>query len=105
MSDYGSDTYLTLPLHVDHDFVVDKDGVSYIVTFLYAGGEEDEATEVKVDFEGVTDELCEFYGNINGYQHLYSIAHEFSRVAEKLRTAAGRVEDSTDAVGDLFNLN
>mgnify|MGYP001238666040 FL=1 len=103
MSDYGSDTYLTFPLHVDHDFVVDNDGVSYIVTFLSAG-DEDEATEVRVDLEGVTDDLCEFYGDLNGYQHLYSIAHEFSRVAEKLRTAAGRVEDSTDAVGDLFNV-
>jgi len=103
MSDYGSDTYLTFPLHVDHDVVVDNDGVSYIVTFLYAG-DEDEATEVRVDLEGVTDDLCEFYGDLNGYQRLYSIAHEFSRVAEKLRTAAGRIEDSSDAVGDLFNV-
>ena len=103
MSYYGSDTYLTFPLHVDHDFVVDNDGVSYIVTFLYAG-DEDEATEVRVDLEGVTDDLCEFYGDLNGYQRLYSIAHEFSRVAEKLRTAAGRIEDSSDAVGDLFNV-
>ena len=97
MSNYGSDTHLTLPLHVNHDFIVDNDGVSYIVTFLYAGEEED-ATEVKVDLEGVTDDLCD------GYQRLYSIAHEFSRIAAKLRTAAGRIEDSSEAVGDLFNV-
>lgn len=104
MSNYGSDTHLTLPLHIDHDFIVDNDGVSYIVTFLYAGEEED-ATEVKVDLEGVTDDLCDFYGDVDGYQRLYSIAHEFSRIAAKLRTAAGRIEDSSEAVGDLFNID
>ena len=103
MSGYGSDTSITFPIHVDHDFVVDADGVSSIVTFLYAG-EEDEATEVKVDLEGVVEDLCEFYGNIDGYQRLYTIAHEFSRMAEMLRASAGRIENSVDAVDDLFNI-
>ena len=99
MSGYGSDTSITFPIHVDHDFVVDADGVSSIVTFLYAG-EEDEATEVKVDLEGVVEDLCDF----DGYQRLYTIAHEFSRMAEMLRASAGRIENSVDAVDDLFNI-
>ena len=82
---------------------VDVDGVSNIVTFLYVDDSED-AIETKVSLEGVTEDLCSFYGDIDGYQKLYSIAHEFSRIAEKMRSTAGRIEDSADAVDDLFNI-
>ena len=104
MSEFGSDITLEIPVHVDHDFEVDADGISYIVTFLYIDDDED-AIETRVSLEGVTDDLCEYYGYIDGYQKLYSIAHEFSRVAEKLRSTAGRIEDSSDAVDDLFNIS
>tara|TARA_B110000971_G_C19739426_1_gene376790 strand:- start:136 stop:450 length:315 start_codon:yes stop_codon:yes gene_type:complete len=104
MSEFGSDITLEIPVHVDHDFEVDADGISYIVTFLYIDDDED-AIETRVSLEGVTDDLCEYYGDIDGYQRLYSIAHEFSRVAEKLRSTAGRIEDSSDAVDDLFNID
>ena len=104
MSEFGSDITLEFPIHVDHDFDVDDDGISYIVTFLYVDDNED-ATEIRVSLQGVTDDLCEFYGDIDGYQRLYSIAHEFSRIAEKMRATAGRIEDSSDAVDDLFNIS
>ena len=104
MSEFGSDITLEIPVHVDHDFEVDADGISYIVTFLYIDDDED-AIETRVSLEGVTDDLCEYYGDIDGYQRLYSIAHEFSRVAEKMRATAGRIEDSSDAVDDLFNIS
>ncbi len=103
MSEFGSDITLEIPVHVDHDFEVDVDGISYIVTFLYVDEAED-AIETKVSLEGVTEDLCSFYGDIDGYQKLYSIAHEFSRIAEKMRSTAGRIEDSADAVDDLFNI-
>ena len=103
MSEYGSDITLELPIHVDHDFDIDADGICNIVTFIYVG-DEDDATESRVDLEGVSDEISEFYGDINGYQKLYSIAHEFTRLAERLRATAGRIEDSTEAVDDLFNI-
>lgn len=103
MSEFGSDITLDIPIHVDHDFDIDADGICYLATFIYVG-DGDEATETKVDLEGVTDELSEFYGDINGYQKLYSIAHEFTRLAERLRATAGRIEDSTEAVDDLFNI-
>lgn len=103
MSEYGADITLDVPIHVDHDFEVDKDGVSYLVTFLYVGEEED-ATEARVDLEGVVTDLCDFYGDVEGYKQLYLVAHEFQRLAEKLREKAGYIEDSPAAVGDLFNL-
>lgn len=104
MSEFGSDITLEIPIHVDHDFDVDADGISYIVTFLYKDDDED-AIEIRVSLEGVTDDLCEYYGDIDGYQRLYIIAHEFSRIAEKMRSTAGRIEDSADAVDDLFNIS
>lgn len=104
MSEYGADITLGVPLHVDHDFEVDQDGVGYLVTFLYVG-DEDTATETRVDLEGVVDDLCDFYGDAEGYRQLYLVAHEFSRMAERLREKAGYIEDSDRAVGDLFHLD
>ena len=54
--------------------------------------------------DDVIEALCEFYGDVDGYQHLYLVAHELSRAAEVLREKAGIIEDSTSAVSDLFNL-
>ena len=104
MSEYGSDVELTLPIHIDHDFDIDEDGVSSIVSLIYIGDNED-PLETRVDLEGVADELCEDYGDINGYQHLYSIAHEFTRLSERLRESAMRIEDTPAYIDDLFNLS
>jgi len=104
LSEYGADITLDVPLHVDHDFEVDQDGVSHLVTFIYVGDNEDDVTETRVDLEGVVSDLCEFYGDEQGYNQLYLVAHEFHRLAEKLREKAGYIEDSDRAVGDLFHL-
>tara|TARA_R110001592_G_scaffold78975_1_gene236464 strand:- start:943 stop:1272 length:330 start_codon:yes stop_codon:yes gene_type:complete len=107
MSEYGSDIVLETSVHVDHDFEIDDHGVSNIVTFLYANDVDldEEANESRVSLEGVINGVIDFYGDIDGYQKLYSIAHEFSRLAEKMRGVAGRIENSTDAVDDLFNIS
>lgn len=103
MSEYGADITLDVAVHVDHDFEVDQDGVSHLVTFLYVG-DEDDPVETRVDLDGIITDMCEFYGDATGYNQLYLVAHEFSRLAEKLREKAGYIEDSDQAVGDLFNL-
>ena len=82
---------------------VDDDGISYLVTSLFVGDEE-EAQEIRTPLDDVIEALCEFYGDVDGYQHLYLVAHELSRAAEVLREKAGIIEDSTSAVSDLFNL-
>ena len=104
MSEYGSDIVLETSVHVDHDFEIDDHGVSNIVTFLYANDDE-EANESRVSLEGVISGVIDFYGDLDGYQKLYSIAHEFSRLAEQMRGVAGRIENSTDAVDDLFKIS
>jgi len=103
MSEVGTHTELEVPVYVDNDFDIDQYGVCYLVNLIYVGDEES-ATEVRVELNGVIESLSEFYGDINGYQHLYSIAHELSRQAEILRNRAGVIEDSDGAVGELFDL-
>lgn len=104
MSEYGADISVDFPIHVDHDFEVDADGVSHIVTFLYVG-DEDEAYETRVSLEGVIEDLCEYYGELDGYQQMYLVAHEFDRMSEKLRERAGIIEDGERAVGRLFSFD
>ena len=103
MSNIESDTTLQIPIYVENDFEVDYDGVSFIVTSLFVGDAE-EAQEIRIQLDDVVEALCEFYGDVDGYQHLYLVAHELSRAAEVLREKAGIIEDSTSAVSDLFNL-
>jgi hypothetical protein len=103
MSNIESDTMLQVPIYLENDFEVDDDGVSFIITSLFVGDGE-VAHEIRIQLDDVVEALCEFYGDVDGYQHLYLVAHELSRAAEVLREKAGIIEDSTSAVSDLFNL-
>jgi len=103
MSDYGTHAEIEVPLLVDNDFETDADGVCYLVNMIYVADAE-QPHEIKVKLDGVIEGLVEFYGDVNGYQQLYSIAHEFVRNAEVLRNSAQRMEDSNDVVEDLFDI-
>ena len=102
MSNYETDT-LHVPIDLEHDVEVDDDGISYLISNVYAGGEED-SQELRVPIDELIEALCEYYGDVEGYQHLYVVAHEFSRAAEALMEKAGLIEDSVSAVSDLFDL-
>ena len=95
------DVDLVVRAFVDNDIEIDDNGRCYIVNLIYTN-DEDEPYEAKVDLDGVIENLIEYYNDLQGYQGLYAIAHEFSRQAERLRDVAGRVEDSDDVVRDLF---
>ena len=102
MSNYGTDA-LHVPIDLEHDVEVDDDGISYVISNVYVGGEED-SQELRVPMRDVTESLRDYYGDVEGYQHLYVVAHEFSRAAEALREKVALIEDSVSAVSDLFNL-
>lgn len=102
MSEFGSD--VDFSIHIENDLDIDDDGISSIITYIYVG-EDESSHEVRVELEDITDELCDLYGDINGYLHLYNIAHEFTRLSEKLREAAMRVEDSPGYIDDLFDIS
>ncbi len=96
---------LNVPIYCTNEFDVDEDGNSYIVNVIYVGDDEDEPTEIRVGFEDVIEEMIAEYGDTDGYQFLYMIAHELSRQANALRAKANYIEDSTNAVGRLFDLD
>lgn len=102
MSNYGTDASLQVPIYLEHDVDMDDDGLSYLVTNVFVG-EQDDAQEVRVPIDIIVEFLCDIYGDIDGYQHLYVVAHELSRAAEELREKAGFIEDSVTAMSDLFD--
>ena len=102
MSNYGTDA-LHVPIDLEHDVEVDDDGISYLISNVYVGGEED-SQELGVPIDEFIEALCEYYGDVEGYQHLYVVAHGLSRAAETLREKAGLIEDSVSAVSYLFDL-
>ena len=91
MSTY-QDIELNIKTFIDADFEIDDNGNCYVVSLIYTT-DEDDPVESKVELEAVVDSLIEHLDDVGGYQDLFSIAHEFSRQAERLREVAGRFED------------
>ena len=104
MSEYMQDIDLVVKAFVDNDIEIDDNGRCSIVSLVYTS-EEDEPVEARVDFDGVIENLVEYYSDLRGYQTLYTIAHELSRHAEHLRDCALRFENSDDVVHDLFGVD
>tara|TARA_B110000977_G_C10787895_1_gene381251 strand:- start:107 stop:427 length:321 start_codon:yes stop_codon:yes gene_type:complete len=103
MSNYGTGACLHVPFDLNNDVIVDDDGVSYFISNIYVSDDE-EPQEFRTPLDEMVEGLCDFYGDVEGYQHLYVVAHELSRAAETLREKAGFIEDSVSAVSDLFDL-
>lgn len=96
---------LSVSIYCTNEIEVDDNGDSYIVNVIYVGDEEENPLEVRVDLADVIDEMIQEYGDTEGYQFLYMVAHELSRYSEILREKASYIEDSTNAVGRLFDVD
>ena len=95
---------MQVPIYLQNDFEVDEDGVSYLLSSVYIG-DDDEPQEIRVLFDDLINVLCEDFGDVDGYQHLYVVAHELSRSAEILREKAINIEHSFSPVKDLFDID
>ena len=104
MSNFGNDAVLQVPVSFEFDIDVDNDGVSYLVGNVFLS-DADDSEEWRIELDEVIEGLCDEYGDVDGYQHLYVVAHELSRASETLREKAGLIEDSVFAVNDLFDLH
>ena len=104
MSSIGPNSTLQVPIYLQNDFEVNEDGVSYLLSSVYIG-DDDEPQEIRLLFDDVIDALCEDFGDVDGYQHLYVVAHEFSSSAEILRDKAINIEYSFSPVKDLFDID
>jgi len=103
MTDTYDEQDISLRLTVDADIEVDPHGICNILCSVFIS-DEDEGYVFKIPLEGVIDALIEEYRDSYAYNQLYIIAHELNRQSERLRTVGGALEDSTNAVSDLFNL-
>lgn len=103
MTDTYEDLELMVPVTVDADIEVDDHGICNVVAVLYVG-DEDDGYEAKIPLEFIVDALIEQYRDGSEYNRLYVTAHELSRQAERLRAVGNDIEDSTNAVSDLFNI-
>jgi glutamine synthetase type III len=90
-----SEASVEVPITVENDLEVDESGSISIVTLIYAG-EEDLASEIRIPMEEIIEESIDFYSDENGSRQLYTLAHELSRYAEMLRTAADHIEGQLD---------
>jgi len=104
MDSNGVDVSLPIQCYLENDLEVNEEGVCTLVTLLFMG-DEDDPVEVRVPFEAITELVIDTHREfgVNMYQSLYSIAHELSRSAEEMRTAAVQMEDSLSAEEDLFD--
>lgn len=98
-----SEVGINVPVFVDADFCVDDDGVCSITVLLWVS-EEDDSLEVDLNLEEIVETYIEDYSSADEYQRMYLLAHELERMAEMLREKAGRIEDSTSVVRDLFDV-
>lgn len=99
-----SKVVVPVSMSVDTDLVIDNDGFFYLTIDIYE--DEEDSQEVKIPFSTLIENLLSFYKEeygVDGYQDLYSIAHELTRQSEKLREAASNMEDSINTVADLFD--
>ena len=107
MSNLEPDASLQVPIYLENDFDVDDDGISYLVTSLFVGDEE-EAQEVRIPLDDVVESLTEFYGDVEGFRHLYLVAHELSRQTLDLlrprRAEHDRLPIRARRTGDFSNL-
>lgn len=101
MSVAGMKTEISIPVYVEADLEASEDGVLNLVVMLFPE-DDGEATETRIEFEEIIDNLVEFYEEEPGYRQLYAMAHELRRMADRLYDTASRLEGSYLQY-DLFN--
>lgn len=89
---------LTVPIVTEIDLDINPENILNIVAYIFPR-QEDVCAECRIEFEEVIDKLINYYetgedrDNLN---QIYSIAHELTRQAERLRAVASKIEESEE---------
>ena len=89
---------LTVPIVTEIDLDINPENILNIVAYIFPR-QEDICAECRIEFEEVIDKLINYYetgedrDNLN---QIYSIAHELTRQAERLRAVASKIEESEE---------
>lgn len=89
---------LTVPIVTEVDLDINSENILNIVAYIYPR-QEDTGAECRIEFEEIIDKLINYYetqrdrDNLN---QIYSVAHELTRQAERLRDVASKIEESEE---------
>jgi hypothetical protein len=100
----GEDLVLEVPVYVENDLEIDKDGNFMIQTFLFLNDDDETPTEMKIKFSDLIQQTIDYVNDqpsTKGTNTLYCIAHELTHQAEVLRSK-GDYMDRGVYSSDLF---
>mgnify|MGYP001177013491 FL=1 len=86
---------LTVPIVTEIDLDINAENILNIVAYVFPRA-EDNGAECRVEFEEVIDKLINYYETADDQANLnqiYSIAHELTRQAERLRDLGFNLEE------------
>tara|TARA_R110001592_G_scaffold7406_1_gene41528 strand:+ start:687 stop:1010 length:324 start_codon:yes stop_codon:yes gene_type:complete len=101
MSDVGEDVLLEVPVFVEYSLEVNDDGILQIKNKIWL--DEEAASEISVPFYRIADAVVDSERTEQNFTHLFAIANDLTKEAERIREVAMKIEDSTENVADLFN--
>ena len=89
---------LTVPIVTEIDLDINPENILNIVAYIFPR-QEDVCAECRIEFEEVIDKLINYYteADRDNLNQIYSIAHELTRQAERLRAVASKIEESEDS--------
>jgi len=104
LNDNGQDVNLKVPLFIDNDLFEDDYGEFIIQTSVTP--DLDEKPVIKEQpFEEVITPIIEYHEEDGDYNALYKVSNGLLKESERIREVADKLESSTRAVADLFNVS
>ena len=88
---------LTVPIVTEIDLDINSENILNIIAYIFPR-QEDTCAECRIEFEEVIDKLINYYteADRDNLNQIYSIAHELTRQAERLRAVASKIEESEE---------
>jgi len=96
---------ISLGFSVEFDHYLDFDDSDGLILQYFIGeAQAEDPVEINLSFEEMVSEVIDEAKDELDYQFLYSIAHELSRHAEKVRSEAQIMEGDPATIGDYFGI-
>lgn len=96
---------LTLGFQIEYDHYLDFDDTDGLILQYFVGEvQSDDPLEVTIPFEGLVEDVLAEGRQEADYHFLYTVAHEFSRYAEKIRSEAHTMEGDMASIGDYYGI-
>jgi hypothetical protein len=96
---------ISLGFQIEYDHYLDFDDSEGLILQYFVGeSHSDDPLEITIPFDGLVDDVLDEGRQEADYQFLYTVAHEFSRYAEKIRAEAYTMEGDMASIGDYYGI-